>query len=97
MTETNVDLIAVSYDQIRSWIVSLSDAGLSNKSINRKIASLKSFYSFLVKSNQVTTDPFVVHRSLKVQRDVNLPFSQKEMGAIYKEGVFQIKGVETAC
>jgi len=34
---------------IRSWIVELSLKNLSPKSINRKIATLKSFYKFLVK------------------------------------------------
>ena len=47
------NLIAVNYNQIRSWIVSLSDDGISNSSINRKISSLKSFYKFLLKTKQI--------------------------------------------
>jgi integrase/recombinase XerC len=31
----------VNYSQIRTWIVSLVDNGMSNVSVNRKISSLK--------------------------------------------------------
>ena len=41
------DLSKVNQDVIRSWTVYLMRKGLSNNSINRKIASLKSFYKFL--------------------------------------------------
>ena len=34
------------YPQIRSWIVSLVDDGVSNITVNRKVASLKSYYKF---------------------------------------------------
>ena len=37
----------VESQHIRSWIVSLMRKGLSNATINRKIASLKSFYKYL--------------------------------------------------
>ena len=42
----------VNYSQIRSWIVSLVTAEISNVSVNRKMASLKSFYRFLLKINR---------------------------------------------
>ena len=44
----------VNYSQIRSWIVSLVDEGVSNVSVNRKMASLKSFYKFLLKTKKFT-------------------------------------------
>ena len=37
----------VEYKLIRSWIVSMVNNNISNRSINRKISSLKSFYKFL--------------------------------------------------
>ena len=38
------NLTEVNYSQIRTWIVSLVDADISNTSVNRKIASLKSYF-----------------------------------------------------
>lgn len=41
------DLMIVESQQIRSWIVSLMRSGVTNATINRKAASLKSFYKYL--------------------------------------------------
>lgn len=79
-TEFNDDrLESISYNQIRNWIVFLSDQGLSNRSINRKIASLKAFYKFLLKIKESQVNPLAKHESLKVSRKVQIPFSEKEL------------------
>jgi integrase/recombinase XerC len=44
----------VNYGQIRSWIVALVDGGMSNVSVNRKVASLKAIYRFLLKKTNTT-------------------------------------------
>ena len=44
------NLLEVHYPQIRSWIVSLVADKISNRTINRKVSSLKSFYKFLQKT-----------------------------------------------
>jgi integrase/recombinase XerC len=40
------NLHEVNYSQIRSWIVSLVDDGISNTSVNRKVPHLNHFISF---------------------------------------------------
>ena len=77
-----VTLEEVAYFQIRSWVVFMVDAGLSNVSVNRKIASLKAFYKFLLKTKQISVNPLVKHRALKVPKNVQLPFSEKEMNSL---------------
>ena len=69
----------VNYNQIRSWIVSLVNAEISNASVNRKMASLKSFYKFLLKIKQIEVSPMQKHRALKSSRVIQIPFSEKEM------------------
>lgn len=76
-----VTLEKVEYFQIRSWVVFLVDAGLSNVSVNRKIASLKAFYKFLLKTKQISVNPLLKHRALKVPKNVQIPFSEKEMNS----------------
>jgi len=73
------DLLQIHYSQIRSWIVSLVDAGISNNSINRKLSSLKSFYKFLQKTDQLSTSPLLKHKALKVAKKVQVPFTMKEI------------------
>jgi len=69
----------VNYSQIRSWIVSLVEDGLSNTTINRKIASLKSFYKFLLKTKQIQVNPLLKHKVLKTEKKLQIPFSEKEL------------------
>ncbi|MES2863997.1 MAG: site-specific integrase, partial [Bacteroidota bacterium] len=74
----------VNYPLIRSWIVQLSDAEISPSSINRKMASLKSFYKFLLKTKQIEINPFVKHKSLKTPKQVQIPFSEKEINQLFE-------------
>ncbi len=79
------NLIVVNYNQIRSWIVSLSDDGISNSSINRKISSLKSFYKFLLKTKQLDSSPLLKHKALKSQKKIQIPFSEKELDMVLNQ------------
>ncbi|MDG2431670.1 tyrosine-type recombinase/integrase [Flavobacterium sp.] len=74
-----------NYSQIRSWIVSLVDAGVTNVSVNRKVASLKAFYKFLLKSKQITVSPLLKHKALKTAKTIQIPFSEKEMTSVLSQ------------
>jgi len=85
------DLLIVNYSLIRSWIVTLVDANISNTSVNRKISSLKSYYKFLLKTKQIAISPLLKHKSLKTPKTLQIPFSEKELdevlnSIIYPEG-----------
>jgi len=69
----------VNYSIIRNWIVALVDAKISNRSINRKISSLKSYYKFLLKTSQISENPLAKHFALKTSKKVQIPFSEKEI------------------
>lgn len=84
------DISLVNYSQIRSWIVFLVDEGLSNTSVNRKIASLKAFYKFLLKIKQITINPLLKHKALKTPKRLQIPFSEKEV-----DGVLAIQALES--
>jgi len=79
------DLVAVNYAQIRGWIVSLVDAGVSNSSVNRKIASLKSYYKFLLKIKQIEVSPLLKHKALKSPKKIQIPFSEKEVDLVLNQ------------
>jgi integrase/recombinase XerC len=72
----------INYSQVRSWIVALVESGIANKSINRKISSLKSYYKFLLKIKQIEFNPLSKHKSLKVPKKVQIPFSEKELASV---------------
>ena len=79
------DIMGISYPLVRNWIVDLSDHGVSNRTINRKISSLQAYYKFLLKVGDVSVSPLVKHRALKTSKKVEVPFSEKEMEAILSE------------
>ena len=82
-TEYNQEeFLSVHYPQIRNWIVSLVDGKISNRTINRKVSSLKSFYKFLQKTKQIKINPLSKHRALKVAKKVQVPFSSKEINLV---------------
>ncbi|WP_297332044.1 tyrosine-type recombinase/integrase [Flavobacterium sp.] len=75
----------VNYSQIRSWIVHLVESGISNTSVNRKVASLKAFYKFLLRSRQIEANPLQKHKSLKTEKKVQVPFSEKELNDVVEK------------
>jgi integrase/recombinase XerC len=79
------NLLEVHYPQIRSWIVTLVADKISNRTINRKVSSLKSFYKFLQKTKQIAANPLSKHKALKIEKRVQVPFSFKEIDAVLKE------------
>ncbi|HKJ06695.1 MAG TPA: tyrosine-type recombinase/integrase [Flavobacteriaceae bacterium] len=83
--EFQCNLLEVNYSIVRSWIVSLVKANISNRSVNRKISSLKTFYKFLLKTEQIQTNPLAKHKALKVPKQVQVPFSEKEIIKVLDE------------
>jgi integrase/recombinase XerC len=75
----------VNYQQIRNWIVSLVESGISNRSINRKTSSLNTYYKFLLKINTITVNPLNKHKALKVSKKIQVPFSEVEMQQVIDE------------
>lgn len=76
------NLSDINYSQIRSWIVMLVENGISNASVNRKIASLKAFYRFLLKTSQIATSPLQKHKALKTPKKIQIPFSEAEVDKV---------------
>ena len=67
-----------NYSFIRSWIVSLVESGLSNRSINRKISVLRSYFNFLLKIGEIDKNPLINHKPLKEEKKVQVPFLKKK-------------------
>lgn len=79
-SEKNIN--KVNYSQIRSWIIYLVDSGISNRTINRKISSLNSYFKFLLKIEDIKVNPLSKHKALKVSKKVQIPFSPREVSQV---------------
>ncbi len=78
-SDPEAELEQVNYPQIRNWIVHLVDSGIGNRSVNRKISSLKAYYRFLLKTETIQENPLAQHKALKTPTKVQVPFSKEEM------------------
>lgn len=76
------DLKGLHYNQIRNWIIALVNSGLANRSVNRKISSLKAYYKFLLRTGQIAATPLAAHKSLKIKNNIQIPFSENEVGQV---------------
>ncbi len=70
------DLALVKHIHIRGWIVDLTERNIAAKSVNRKIATLKSFYKFLLGREFIDSNPTSQIKPLKTEKD--LPSFVKE-------------------
>ena len=89
------DIDQLPYTIIRSWIIALVDQGKSNRTVNRKISVLRSYYNFLLRTKIITVSPLRKHIPLKETKKVHIPFSEKEMATLLEGAHFEdsYKGV----
>jgi integrase/recombinase XerC len=62
------DPAGVTYQMVRNWVVTLMEAGLEPKSINRKLASVRSLFKYLRRQGQIIKDPMTQVRAPKVKK-----------------------------
>ncbi|OBX22951.1 MULTISPECIES: tyrosine-type recombinase/integrase [Bizionia] len=79
------DMLSVNYPEIRNWIVSLVDQKISNRSINRKISALNSYYKFQLKVGDIKANPLSKHKALKTSKKIQIPFSEAEVATVLDE------------
>jgi integrase/recombinase XerC len=72
----------IDYGQLRAWVVSLVDRGLEPASVNRKIATLRSFYKFLLREEKISKDPTAKIRVLKTKKKLPAFVKVSEMNSI---------------
>lgn len=70
------EVATANHALVRSWIVSLVEAGIEPASVNRKIACLRSFFKFLLKQEIIARDPMAKITVLKARK--RLPGFVKE-------------------
>lgn len=74
--DSNLFPAKVSYGHVRAWIISLVEDGLQPTSVNRKVATLKSYFKFLLQREEISSNPTQRLQPLKVSK--RLPQFAKE-------------------
>jgi len=82
------ELKNATHQDIRAWIVEELEQGKSPRTINRKIASLKSFYKFLIRNDFVKNDPTSKLIAPKQKKSLPVFVSETEMENLFEYVVF---------
>ena len=64
------DILSVNSEIVRSYIIDLKDEDLKNRSINRKISSLRSFYNYCLREKQISVTPLFGVKSMKQPKEL---------------------------
>ena len=79
------DLAKADHKHIRSWVSSLMEQGIKGRSINRKIATLRSFYTFLMKEGILDSNPAKKVVSTKVSKREPVYVDEQAMNKVQDE------------
>ena len=82
--EAQSSIVTAEKIHIRNFIFHLGSIGLSKRSINRKLSSLRSFYNFLLKIDEIDSSPLETIQSLKMFPEKQIPYSKDEMEDLAK-------------
>jgi integrase/recombinase XerC len=67
------------FQMIRSWIVAMVEMKVENRSVNRKIATLRTFYKFLLQKKVIEKDPMIKISALKTKKNIPEFVREKEL------------------
>lgn len=72
----------IKVDDVKSWILDLTERQIGKRSIKRKMSSLKSFYAWMYLQKKVDSDPFEYVHSPKATHALPDFFSEKEIDVL---------------
>ena len=72
-------IVEAQHTHLRGWVVDLMDSGLTARTVNRKIASIKSLYKFLQRRQLIEVNPASRLKSLRVPKGLPSFVKESEM------------------
>ncbi|MBN9382552.1 MAG: tyrosine-type recombinase/integrase [Chitinophagaceae bacterium] len=83
-----VSLRAITPSIIRSWLASLKDGGISSRSINRKISTLKSFFKYQIRGGGVEQSPMAAITSPRASKRLPVYVEEQDIATLFRQLVF---------
>lgn len=82
LASINVSYKDVTLEQIRGYLLDLSNRGNSKKTVKRSLAALRHFYTYLYRIGLVAYDPFELVSSPKTEKKLPDFLSEEEVGRL---------------
>ena len=74
---------------LRDWVAHLAEKRLSPTTVNRKIASVKSYFKFLHQRGHIASNPSTTLKPLKTAKKLPLFLKEQEMTSLLDNLVFE--------
>jgi integrase/recombinase XerC len=83
-----VKLAEIKPTFIRSWLAGLKEKGMESKSINRKISTLKSFFKYQLRQQNISLSPMTTIITPKVKKRLPQYVEQKDINTLFADTPF---------
>src|SRR5215216_2185143 len=88
LTYSGAPFEQLSHIYIRSWLATLKDDGMTAKSINRKISSLRSFFKYQMKIGLIQQTPMTKINAPKNEKRLPRFFAKNDMDTLFNHVEF---------
>ncbi len=90
VAETNdgFDPLSVTTSDIRQWLMTLAEQGISPRSLRRKLTALNSFYAFLMHEGLIKNNPGMDVELAKVPKQLPVNIRREEVNRIIDEDLY---------
>ena len=94
INEENLQYLKVTNEDIKKYLENLKSIGKKTSTISRNLASIRSFYQYLVRTKKVKEDPTEGIQSPKVEKRVPSVLSSKEVELLLEQPkTVDLKGI----
>ena len=83
------DINEISFQIIRTWIASLLEKGISPRSVNRKISTLKSYFKFLIREGAIVENPMMKVVAPKSKKRLPVFIEEDQISTLLNEVQFE--------
>lgn len=89
LASLETDFFNIDDKVARGWLVYLLEEGVGERSVNRKLSAIKSFYRFLIKQGAIDCSPLQSVKVLKTPKRTPSFVRKSEMDLLLLENVFE--------
>lgn len=86
--KTEADLCDVNHQLVRAWVVEMVESGLSNRTVSRKLSSLRSYFKWLKTEGVIEVNPMSRVRGPKVEKRLPQFIKESEFSAARIDPLF---------
>mgnify|MGYP003439325417 FL=1 len=85
---SSVDLLAVTPDKIRAWVIHLAEEEITSRSINRKLSALRSFYHYHTRIGNISNSPMDTISAPKLSKRLPCFLEENETEKLFGPDLF---------